>query len=64
MDRYFTISALLGRLKEPMRLPPPIRSVDGKGREEDVTEPERQKRKVALDKQQVSAIHRSHVNEG
>lgn len=63
MDRYFTISALLGRLKEPMRLPPPIRSVDGKGREE-VTEPERQKRKVALDKQQVSAIHRSHVNEG
>lgn len=48
LDRYFTISAVMGRLKDPLKLPPP-NSV-ALGAEE--TETMVKKRKIMLDKQQ------------
>jgi hypothetical protein len=59
-DRYFTVSAVLGRLKDPMKLPLPPNSqlgaVAALGGEE--TEQMRKRRKMMLDKQQV----RQHEN--
>ena len=62
-DRYFTVSALLGRLRDPMKLPYPPNSRmhntaaaaannnNKKGKKND-TEAEKKKKRLALEKQQ------------
>jgi len=57
-DRYFTISALLGRLRDPMKLPYPpnsrllaAKTTVAKGKKND-TESEKKKKRLALKKQQ------------
>ena len=47
LDRYFTVSAVIGRLKDPLKLPPPNSAALGA----EETEAEEKKRKNMLDKQ-------------
>eukprot|EP00804_Cyclotella_cryptica_P015745 CCRYP_013385-RB/>CCRYP_013385-RB protein AED:0.32 eAED:0.32 QI:137/1/1/1/0.66/0.57/7/716/328 len=67
-DRYFTVSAVLGRLKDPMKLPLPpnsVAAIASLGGEE--TEHVRKRRKMMLEKQQAlldldknEIYHRDH----
>lgn len=56
-DRYFTVSALLGRLRDPMKLPyPPNRRMlamtNTKGKKAETPEQEEKRKRLALEKQE------------